>query len=367
MASWGPEAILAAIMEGLPAVKHRRAVESFKEANPERWADVLRITLNSVNAKLAKEFSTLLVENGKINELKESVARLISQHLASSELLLWLAKERNDTFADILGPEVFRAMLTAMERDQFNEKRSNRLREYILDDQELLPELTASAVLEVIKDLTRALQLSPVFDDMDKRSLLARIVKSHPAVQSLISGGETKQDTTLVVSWESLDRRRQDYADLVHKKMPANREVIAIARSYGDLRENHEYKAAKEMQKQLLRAKDEMENQLVRARGTDFSNARTDIVSIGTIVRTTNSASGQKETFTILGAWDSDPDKGIVSYLTPIAQALLNRKVGEEVDFEIHGANHRHRIESIEPYKTAPAPAPEQPAASPQA
>src|SRR3569833_4079522 len=112
MASWGPEAILAAIMEGLPAVKHRRAVESFKEATPERWADVLRITLNSVNAKLAKEFSTLLVENGKINELKESVARLISQHLASSELLLWLAKER-ESFADIIGPEVFRAMLTS--------------------------------------------------------------------------------------------------------------------------------------------------------------------------------------------------------------------------------------------------------------
>jgi transcription elongation GreA/GreB family factor len=363
---WGPDAKLGAIMEALPAVKHRRAVESFKEANPDRWSDALRTTLNSVNAKLCKEFAALLLEAGKINELKETVARLISQHLASSELLLWLAKERNDTFADILGPEVFRAMLTAMERDQFNEKRSNRLREYILDDQELLPELTASAELDVIKDLTRALQLSPVFDDMDKRSLLARIVKSHPAVQSLISGGETKQDTTLVVSWESLERRRQDYDELVHKKMPANREEIAIARSYGDLRENHEYKAAKEMQKQLLKQKDMMESDLVRSRGTDFSNARTDIVSIGTIVRTTDTGSGQKETFTILGAWDSDPDKGIVSYLTPIAQGLLNRKVGDEVEFEIHGAKHHHRIESVEAYKTAPAAATEPAATSPQ-
>ena len=228
--------------------------------------------------------------------------------------------------------------------------------------------MTAAAELEVIKDLTRALQLSPVFDDMDKRSLLARIVKSHPAVQSLISGGETKQDTTLVVSWESLERRRAEYAELVHKKMPANRDEIALARSYGDLRENHEYKAAKEMQKQLLRAKDEMENQLVRARGTDFSNVRTDIVSIGTVVHTTNISTGQRETFTILGAWDSDPDKGIVSYLSPMAQALLNRKVGDEVEFEIHGARHRHRIESIEACKPNPAAAaPQQATASPQA
>ena len=366
-AIWAQDSKLGPLMEALPAIKHRRAVESFKDANPDRWVEVLRITLNSVNAKLCKEFVGLLVEQGKFNELKETLARLISQHLASSELLLWLAKERStDTFADILGPEVFRAMLTAMERDQFNEKRSNRLREFILDDQELLPELTAAAELEVIKDLTRALQLSPVFDDMDKRSLLARIVKSHPAVQYLISGGETKQDTTLVVSWESLERRREEYAELIHKKMPANREEIAIARSYGDLRENHEFKAAKEMQKQLSRAKQEMENQLVRARGTDFSNARTDVASIGTIVRTTNIANSQKETFTILGAWDSDPDKGTVSYMSPMAQALLNRKVGEEVEFEIEGGKHRHRIESIEAYKPAAAPAPPQ-HATPQA
>ena len=71
----------------------------------------------------------------KLDRFKEILARLISQHQASSELLLWLAKERSDSFADILGPEVFRAMLTAMERDQFNEKRSNKLRDFILDDQ----------------------------------------------------------------------------------------------------------------------------------------------------------------------------------------------------------------------------------------
>ena len=212
-----------------------------------------------VSAKLAKEFAALLIQQGKLELLKETLARLINQHTASSELLLWFGRERNEDFVDILGPEVFRAMLTAMERDQFNEKRSNRLRDFILEDQQLLGELTASADIEVIKDLTRALQLSPVFDDMDKRSLLARLVKAHPAVQSLISGEQTKQDASLLVSWESLERRRLEYQELVQKKIPANSKEIAIARSYGDLRENHEYKAAKEMQKVLMRRKDELE------------------------------------------------------------------------------------------------------------
>lgn len=361
-AIWDQDMKLGPLIEQLPAIKHRRAIESFKGANPDRWQEVLLSTLNSVSAKLCREFTNLLLEEGHGDHLKESLARWISQHTASSELLLWLARERTDAFADILGPEVFRAMLTSMERDQFNEKRSNRLRDYILSDQELLPDLTASAELDVIKDLTRALQLSPVFDDMDKRSLLARIVKSHPAVQSLISGGESKQDTTLVVSWESLERRKLEYADLVHKKIPANSKEIALARSYGDLRENHEYKAAKEMQKVLMRNKGEMESQLVRARGTDFANARTDVVSIGTVVQSTDLKTNQRETFKVLGAWDSDPDKGIISYLSPVAQGLMNRKVGDEVEFEIYGATHKHRIESIEPY-IAPAPQAETPVA----
>ncbi len=354
---WSQDSKLGALLELMPAIKHRRTLDSFKDANPDRWLEIVRATLNVVPAKLVRECAQILIAEGKIDLLKETLARLISQHTASSELLLWLAKERSDAFADILGPEVFRAMLSAMERDQFNEKRSNRLRDFILDDQQLLVELIGSADLEVIKDLTRALQLSPCFDDMDKRSLLARIVKSYPAMQSLISGEQTKQEAKLVVSWESLERRKNDYTELVQKKIPANSKEIAIARSYGDLRENHEYKAAKEMQKILMRRKSELEAQLVRAQGTDFANVRSDVVGIGAIVNVTDLDANNPEKFTILGAWDSDPEKGIISYLTPVAQSMLNRKVGEEVDFEMDGAKKRYRIDAITPTKPAQAQA----------
>src|SRR5258706_5831688 len=352
---WSQDVKLGALLDQMPAIKHRRTLDSFKDAYPDRWVDIVRATLNVVPAKLCRECAQLLIHEGRIDLLKETLARLISQHTASSELLLWLAKERSDAFADILGPEVFRAMLSAMERDQFNEKRSNRLRDFILDDQDLLVELIGSADLEVIKDLTRALQLCPCFDDMDKRSLLARIVKSYPAIQSLISGEQTKQDAGLIVSWESLERRKNDYKELVQKKIPANSKEIAIARSYGDLRENHEYKAAKEMQKLLMRRKSELEVQLVRARGTDFSTARADVVSIGTRVHVTDLGSDHTEAFTVLGAWDSEPEKGIISYLTPVAQAIFNHKPGEEVEFELEGARKRWRIDSIELYRQ-PAP-----------
>jgi transcription elongation GreA/GreB family factor len=172
-------------------------------------------------------------------------------------------------------------------------------------------------------------------------------------VQSLVSGEQSRQDSSLLVSWESLERRRAEYQELVQKKIPANSREIAIARGYGDLSENHEYKAAKEMQKILMRRKEEIETQLTRARGTDFSNAKTDIVSVGTIVQATDPSTNQAETFTILGAWDSEPDKGIISYLSPVAQSLLNHKVGDDVEFELHGTKRRHRIDRIQTFKTA--------------
>ena len=358
---WDGDTRLAPVLEQVAAAKHKRVLQSFKEANSALWDEHLLAAVNFLPNKMVGECAQQLIHEGRFEKLKKALAKLISHHTASTELLLWLAKERSDAFADIFGPEVFRAMLTAMEREQFaNDKKSNRLGDYLLEDHELIVELLEAADLDVIKDATRALQFSPVFEDMDKRSLLARIVKHHPSVQSLISGEQqTKQDHSLIVSWESLERRKSEYDELVHKKIPANSKEIAIARSYGDLSENHEYKAAKEMQKVLMRRKTELESQLSRARGTDFANVNTEAVSIGTRVEVTNLANNHPEHFRILGAWDSDPTAGVISYLSPVAQALMGHKPGDEVELEFEGTRQHFRINAI----AVSAPAPAAPAA----
>jgi transcription elongation GreA/GreB family factor len=347
-AIWAQNIPLDQVLEPIPAAKYKSALTSFKTATPDAWSEALLGAMNTFSTKLCGEAAALLMQEDQLDELKSMLERLISQHKASTELLLWLAKERSDKFADILGPEVFRAMLSAIERDQASEKKSNKLRDYILDDQKLLVELIASADMEVIKDLTRTLQLSPSFDDMDKRSLLARIVRNFPAIQALISGDHVKQDSTLIVSWKSLERRRIEYDELVHKKIPANSKEIAIARSYGDLRENHEYKAAKEMQKLLMRRKGELEGELNRARGTDFATVSTDTVNVGTKVKVTDPVTRNAESYCIMGAWDTDVERGIISYLSPMAQSLLNHKVGDQVEFELEGVKKKLRLEIIE-------------------
>ncbi len=356
-AIWAQDGHLDELVNHFPAAKIRRVLASFKEHHPETWVEPILQLLNANATKLTAECAHLLIQNDKLEQLKGTLAQLINQHTATTETLLWLAKDRDAAFADILGPEVFRAMMAAIEHDQFQEKRSARLPDYIVDDRTLLLDLIESADIDVIRDVTRALKMSPAFGEMDKNSLLARIVKKYPAVQSIISSGAPKQETSLIVSWESLNRRKAEYDDLVQKQIPDNAKELAIARSYGDLRENHEYKAAKERRAFLNARKAELERDLDAAQATDFASADISAVNIGTIATLTNLAQDRQETFTILGAWDGDPDKGLISYLTPLGQSLVGAKVGEEISFEVGGEQRSYRVDSIGKYVTEAAPA----------
>ena len=85
---------------------------------------------------------------------------------------------------------------------------------------------------------------------------------------------------------------------------------------------------------------------LSRARGTGFENVEASLVSIGTSVVTRDIESGELSTYHILGAWDSDPAKGILSYQTAIGQALLGKTTGDSV--ELPGETSVKKVEIVE-------------------
>jgi transcription elongation GreA/GreB family factor len=146
-----------------------------------------------------------------------------------------------------------------------------------------------------------------------------------------------------------MEKRRAEYEEIVKVKIPENSKEIAIARSYGDLSENFEFKAAKQMQSVLMRRKAELEQMLHDARGTSFENPDTSRVSIGTIVTLRNAQTNKGETYTILGAWDGDPDRHIISYQTAIGQALLGHEAGETISLNTEHSVAQFSIVSIEP------------------
>ena len=348
------------LLEVLPeigAAKQKRVLAAFPEAFGEEWVTkAIRLLLRSPGRVVA-EIARLLQDQDRHGELKKEIDRSIRDHSLSTDVLYWLCKERNTSvFNDLITAEVFSAILTALERDQLSSSRpGGRLHDLLLEDRELVPDLLATAEIGVVRETVRKLLLTPVFEELNKRSLLGRIVRVYPEMQAMLEGDSGERQEALIVSWESLERRKEEYEDLIKKKIPENTKEIAIARSYGDLRENFEFKAAKEMQRVLQRRQAEMEVALSRARGTDFSNADTGMVSLGTIVTYRVVQSGDSQTYTILGAWDGKAEKGILSYQSGIGQALIGKKVGEQVDLPTEHGSEKVEIVSIEAYAAVPA------------
>jgi transcription elongation GreA/GreB family factor len=346
---------LVLILPKLPAAKERRVLQALPAALGERWSARALQLMQAAHGRMVAQIPHVFRDAGQHAELQTMLERSLREHSATSEMLVWLCAERDD-WRELINPELLAAILAALEREQHSSvSRASKLQRVLMEDRQLFQDMFGKADAGLARDALRRLQLSPLFDELTKRSLLARIVKVFPDLESMIAGAQAQEKAApLVVSWSSLERRKAEYEDIVKKKIPENTKEIAVARSYGDMRENFEFKAAKQMQAVLARQRAELEQALQNARGTSFENPDTSRVSIGTIVTVRDKASKKQETYTILGAWDGDPDRNIISYQTAIGQALLGHKAGETVTLP----NGEFQIGSIEP---APVdkPAPE--------
>jgi transcription elongation factor GreA-like protein len=290
---------LVALLDAVPAAKLRRVLSAVPEAFPEDW--ILRCLALVINgtSRIVGETARLLQEQGKSDDLRNALDRAIREHSISSPALVWLCdkRERKGPFGVLIHPRVLSAILTALEREQFMESRDRKLHDALLNDRELVTDLVLDAEPEELRETMRKLLLSPVFEELNKRSLLGRIVRVYPELESMITGDTGEKQEALIVSWESLERRKAEFDELVNKKIPQNITEIQIAREYGDLRENFEFKAAKEMQRVLQRRKAETERDLGLARGTDFANPDVTQVSIGTTVTLREIPQGTVDTY----------------------------------------------------------------------
>jgi len=352
------ESRLTEILPKLPSAKERRVLQALPGALGDAWTRRAWQMMASNNPRLVPQIPKIFAESGKIDELRILLERSVREHSASSEMMVWLCRERAH-WPELITPEILPAILSAIERDQHNEaSRSSRLRDLLLDDRELIGDIFRNSEVGDARDVMRRLLLTPVFDNLTKRSLMARVIKLYPELESMATGAQPEEKAeTLIVSWSSLHKRQEEYEEIVNKKIPENSKEIGVARSYGDLRENFEFKAAKQMQAVLMRRKSELEQMLHRARGTDFSNADTFQVSIGTIATLRDVDSAQEESYTILGAWDGDPERHIISYQTAMGQALLGKKRGERVTLNTDHGTATYEVIEISPAPVDIAPA----------
>ncbi|MEI8292407.1 MAG: GreA/GreB family elongation factor [bacterium] len=342
---------LGQILEAIPGSKEKKVLEALEPAFGEAWVDKAISLLPTAGARLIADICRLFEKHKRKEQFQAVVEKWISERSISSEMLIWLCKERDKRFPALFNAELLAAVFSALEADLLAEKRTSRLKDLLIDDGDLIGDLLIGASRDVVRDSMRKLMLTPAIEDLSKRSLMARIVKLYPDTQSMITGAHHDDDKAdnLIVSWASLEKRKAELDNLITKEIPQNLRDINIAKEQGDLRENAGFKAAKEHQRVLQRRRAEMERDLVSARGTNFENPGTAQVSIGTVV-TIQNEDGAKETFSILGAWDSAPDLGIVSYKAGVGQALLGASVGATLELPSENGSRQVTVLSIKAF-----------------
>ena len=149
------------------------------------------------------------------------------------------------------------------------------------------------------------------------------------------------------MSQEGYDNLVAELKRLESVERPKASAAIAEARDKGDLSENSEYDAAKEAQAHLEDKINKLKLAISEAKIIDTSRLSNDTVQILSKVEMTNLTTKAKMTYTIVSENEANLREGKISIMTPIAQGLLGKKVGDEVEIKIPRGTITLRIESI--------------------
>jgi transcription elongation factor GreA len=217
----------------------------------------------------------------------------------------------------------------------------------VLFEGNLIYDYIETADSEEIDSIYTLLQDVKDLDPSMKDQVRKYIAKKYPDFKF---SGATEKDTAikgLLVTVAALDEKQKQLAKIMEEDIPANAKEIAFALSLGDLRENAEYKAAKEKQTILNSTVAKLKDDIDRAQLFDPSTITTSRVSFGTKVLLRNETKNIDEEYTILGPWESNPDQKIISYLSPFGNAVLNKKAGDKFQFKIVDGQINYEVKEI--------------------
>jgi len=251
------------------------------------------------------------------DKLLESI---LTDYRANADAFLYLAEKG----AGFSARQVVSRLLDIMEMDS-DRGRRNQARKIIAGENyrliaDALAELNGEEAARLMQRIKSSRSLEPFQQDEIVNLIISRFATLAP-----------NQESTVV--WSSaagIERARRELDFLTQQELPKSAEEIGRARAFGDLSENYEYKAAKERQVRLMEKIRRLQSELKHAQALETDRIDTSRVNIGCRVQLADEE-GRIQEFAILGPWDSNPEKGIISFQSPLATQLLGKKLGESV------------------------------------
>ncbi len=198
--------------------------------------------------------------------------------------------------------------------------------------------------------LTHLYTLVDDIKDLDgsiKAQMRNKILEKYPDYKFHVTEEKSAAPKGMMVTKKKLDEKQAREKEITTVEIPKNAQEIADARDKGDLKENQDYKAAKEYQHQLNVELKKLQSGLARAVIFDPTTATTSLISFGTVVVLQNNDTGKEEKYTMLGPWESDPENNVLSYMSPLGNALLDHKNGETFEFKLNDKKYNYTVKSI--------------------
>ncbi|MBT7299429.1 MAG: hypothetical protein HN849_07955 [Victivallales bacterium] len=273
------------------------------------------------------------------NLLLDAVSRSVSAGNTSCDAMLWLWRSGGEPAKQLANATLLFRTLAKQVRGSYL-KANRDLRKLLQENQDFQRLVMKDGDPEAMASLVRCTKHLPLLDSGERQSLLVRIVRIFPEAMSLVEEKRSivaRRELEKMTSARTFEQRRRELEEIINFKIPANSRAIGHAREYGDLRENAEFKAAKEEQTLLTARRGELERDLHEIKATLFDHIEIgDVVQPGCAVDI-ELPDGETRTYYLLGLWDSVPEQRILSYDTPLGRAIVGNSVGDEVSLPAGG------------------------------
>ena len=331
--SFAPERLLAdgASVRALASGVHDRALRErlyalVRETRPD-WPQVFLEMLGSEeDPRVLDVLAGALAESGE-----PAVGRFLDGVLAQPHrapaAFTWIAERAaDDEELRTRNPlRLLQQILAATTRPELAPYRARLKR--LVQSGGTAPRLLSHLTAEQAVAARDAIHRAPGMEGYERDALATALELRFPALRAAADAG----DEPLYATIESIAAKRAELDRLMKVELPANRKAIEEARAMGDLRENFEYKAARQRHEFLSSLATQLNRDLARALPIDFARVDPSEVRVGTRV-TLRDAGGEERTLTVLGPWESAPERQVISYQSDLAKQLLGRAPGDRVD-----------------------------------
>jgi transcription elongation GreA/GreB family factor len=269
-----------------------------------------------------------------IEDLYQAVVDGLRSNSITCDALVWLWRqgvERDTVFGNPRA--IFQVLDRKVKGDFLKAKRD--LMKLLLDNQDFQRCLLLQGDEQAITSFVSIVKHHPVLNKGEQQSLLVKICRIYPQAEEIVAERKkvvARRAIPKMTSIRRVNEARAELQDIVEKRIPANARAIQAARELGDLRENAEFKAAKDEQRLLRARRHELERSLHEITATDFGEVKVEDIVIPGCSVSLQFENGNAGTFHLIGLWDSVPELRQISYDTPLGRALLSKKIGEEVE-----------------------------------